>query len=224
MFGKKYKITFREAVVATHWLLSTVNENKWISHFASYRNGNTDGFTNVYGGMGSFNDLVLCKANNHRIENDKEPLANELLNCLSSIAYTAAGKGELTAHEAITACGNIGSELSGWRCRDCGYGELSPDSIYSFAAYYDVRQAIETGIKTESFLDSIKAVWNQFNSTEKVNRFRKAVKISEISLSQSTGWMRPCPKCQKEDTCVYRWDFNGRKFVPSQDNLAVKKR
>lgn len=182
------------------------------------------GFTKVFGGMGSFSDLVLCKANNHLIESDKEPLANELLRCLSSIAYTTSREGDLTSQEAISACGNIGSELSGWRCRDCGYGEVSPASIYGFAAYHDVRQAIENGIKTELFFDSIKAVWDQFNGTDKVNRFRESIKNSEILLSQNTGWMRPCPKCQKEDTCVYRWDFNGRKFVPSTDNLELKKR
>ena len=44
----------------------------------------------AYGGMGSFNDLWLCSANGHRIDEMEVSRANDTLSALRSDAYTLA--------------------------------------------------------------------------------------------------------------------------------------
>jgi len=222
MFGRKKKISFSQAVEAAHWLLTTVGERNWVGHFAAHRNGQTAGFRSIFGGMGSFNDLVICRANNHLVEADQEPLANQLLRSLSSICYATSARGDLTSAEALGACGTIGHELQGWRCRDCGYGRISPADLNALAAYYDVAQAIEGGITSGSFLEGIQTVWERLDADDNQFRFRSTAERSGINFSDDKGWMRPCPYCGSDDTCVYRWDFDGRDFTPSSDNLAMK--
>jgi hypothetical protein len=46
----------------------------------------------AFGGMGSFNDLYICKANGHAIEDTDEPQANAILNKLSSRLYDLAAE------------------------------------------------------------------------------------------------------------------------------------
>ncbi len=224
MFGRKMKISFSQAVEATHWLLITVGERQWAGYFAKHRNGQTDGFRSVYGGMGSFNDLIICRANKHQIETNHEPLANQLLGSLSSICYATSLRGDLTAPEALEACGTVGHELEGCRCRECGHSQVSPADLNAFAAYYDVAMAIQSGITNGAFLESIQTLWARFDSDDNVSRFRLNAERSGISFSENTGWMSPCPKCGSADTCVYRWDFDVRGFTPSKDNLAMKNR
>ena len=53
----------------------------------------------------------------------------------------------------------------------------------------------------------------------------RAVAASGITLNDRDGWMRPCPKCGKEDTAVYRWRIaveDGVSFHPSGDNLPMR--
>jgi len=44
----------------------------------------------AYGGMGSFNDLWLCAANGHRIDEMEVSRVNDMLSALRSAAYTLA--------------------------------------------------------------------------------------------------------------------------------------
>jgi Domain of unknown function (DUF6966) len=44
----------------------------------------------AYGGMGSFNDLWLCAANGHRIDEKEVSRVNDTLSALRSEAYTLA--------------------------------------------------------------------------------------------------------------------------------------
>ena len=221
MFGRK-TVSFGQAVEATYWLLTTVNERNWARHFAQHRNGDTVGFRSVIGGMGSFNDLVICRANKHKVEAYQEPLANPLLQSLSSMCYTTSQRGDLSAAEAGAACRIIGHELQGWRCRECGYGRVSPLDLNAFAAYNDVAQAIEGGIASGTFLESIQDAWERLDANGNVSRFRPALERGGIRFSDEIGWMRPCPDCGSDDTCVCRWDFDGRGFCPSSANLAMK--
>lgn len=224
LFGKERKVSFSQAIDATHWLLVTTGVHSWAKRFSEFRSGNTAGFTSIHGGMGSFSDLIICRANNHQIEEKREPLANQLLQHLSSICYATFQRGDLTANEALEACGTMGCELQGWRCRDCGYSCISPQDLNAFAAYEDVEQSIRSGIEKGAFGESLQNVWAGFNSDHNESRFRPDAESSGISFATISGWMRPCPKCGSNDTCVYRWDFGKQGFTSSKDNLSMKRR
>jgi hypothetical protein len=47
-------------------------------------------FLSAYGGMGSFNDLLLCAANGHRIDEMEVSGVNDTLSALRSEAYILA--------------------------------------------------------------------------------------------------------------------------------------
>ena len=55
------------------------------------RGGSSNEFLKVFsGGMGSFNDLIICQANRHRINPEDEDAVNNKLQKLSSKAYKLA--------------------------------------------------------------------------------------------------------------------------------------
>lgn len=223
MLGSRNTISFQEAVDTTYWLLETVGEQRWIGHFAKHRCGAPDGngFRSVYAGMGSFTDVIICRENKHNVDADHEPLANELLDTLSSICYATSHQGDLSPQDALDSCRGIGRQLQGWRCRDCGYGQISTQGILAFAAHLDVQQAIKEGAASQSLLKSIQSLWGRLDTNENVSKFRQAVEQSGLTILDITGWMRPCPECGSDDTCVYRWTFDGRNFTPSSDNLSM---
>lgn len=79
--------------------LNTFEEVSWSSHLKKVRklidNGDRrglDSLKNIRGGMGSFNDLVICQINGHKIEKTQENFANIELMRLGEIVFTTADK------------------------------------------------------------------------------------------------------------------------------------
>lgn len=80
--------TFLEGYNETEW-------NLWFRRAAAFINQDDyrgiEYILGAYGGMGSFNDLVLCKANGHRIDDCKLDEVNSRLMALRSEIYNLAG-------------------------------------------------------------------------------------------------------------------------------------
>ena len=79
--------------------LNTFEEANWSSIFTTIqklidsgdRRG-LDSLKNMRGGMGSFNDLIICQVNGHKIEKDQENFANKELLRLGGIVFATADK------------------------------------------------------------------------------------------------------------------------------------
>jgi len=223
LFPNPKSIAFRDAATAAKWLLVHVGESHWAKHFSRNRNGG-DSFRSAFGGMGSLNDLVLCQANHHVIRPHQEPIANELLLCLCAISYELCRGGQLSPDAAIDACGSMGNQLSGCRCRACGYALVSERSLLSLSAYYEARMAIRTGIERSDVPGAVMEAMERVEPTSGSARFRHHAEAAGINFSSDSGWVRPCPACGSEDTCVYRWDYDGRDFTEADNNLEINKR
>jgi len=79
--------------------LDKYEEKNWSDYFRkvqrSIDNGDIraiDSLNSIRGGMGSFNDLVICKMNKHKIEKDEENFANSELMRLGDLVLKSADK------------------------------------------------------------------------------------------------------------------------------------
>lgn len=220
MFWSKPKtISFPDAQKVLVAVLRDVRCDDWAGRVAA---ASTGSFQSLLGGMGSFSDLVICRENHHDVSADREPLANELVGCLTSVCYTSSKDGALTADSAVASCGTTSLVLSGWRCRACGHALVTARGVRSLIAAIEVRRALQDGITRRSPSDTLLELWGAPEDSEAVRLLVKRATASGIGHSDSDGWMRPCPACGSDDTCVYRWRDEGARLAPAEDNLPLR--
>jgi hypothetical protein len=220
MFWSKPKtISFDDAQRVLVAVLRDVRCNDWAERVAAV---SSSSFRSLLGGMGSFSDLVICDANHHEVAPEREPLANELVSCLTSICYAASREGDLTADAAVASCGTIGLELTGWRCLACGYAQIYSRGVRSLIAATRTRRAIRDGIAQRSPHDALLAYWRAPEEVDAVRALIEQAWMSDIQFADGDSWMRPCPGCGGDDTCVYRWRQERDRFVPTDDNLPLR--
>ena len=220
MFSSKAKtISFADAQEVLVGVLKDVRCDIWVERVSAV---SASSFRSLLAGMGSFSDLVICRENHHDVTPDREPLANELVSCLSSVCYTSSKDGPPTADSAVASCGTISLVLSGWRCLACGHAQVTLRGLRSLIAATEVRSAMREGIARRTPSDTLIALWRAPQDSESVRLLVERAKASGIGYSDSDGWMRPCPACASYDTCVYRWKDVGGRFVPTEDNLPLR--
>ncbi len=217
-------VSFQEAVEATYWLLMTVGENHWASHFARHKNGDREGFRSVYGGMGSLNDLIICKRNGHVLNENHEAISNGLFDLLRSISSVASLTGSADGNDIVAQC-IADKKLSGWRCRECGYAQISKQAVARFQAGHLINRMVRDGsFFNGALLTAVQNIWENFSSDKAVNELRDAVAEAEISLQEDGDfWQRPCPKCGSNNRCMYHWDWLDGAFISSKGNLTYKR-
>ena len=218
-WSKPNTISFADAQKVLVAVLRDVRCDDWAEWVAAVSSGS---FRSLLGGMGSFSDLVICRENHHDVSVDREPLANEVVSCLSSVCYTSSRDGALTADSAVTSCGTTSLVLSGWRCLACGHAQVTLRGLRSLIAAIDVRRVIRDGIAKRTPSNALLALWRAPEDSETVRRLAERAMASGIGQSDSDGWMRPCPACGSDDTCVYRWRDDGARFIPTDDNLPLR--
>lgn len=219
IWWKPKTISFDDAHRVLVTVLKDVRCTDWAGRVAGV---SASSFRSLLGGMGSFSDLVICRENHHEISSEREPLANELVSCLSSVCYTSSREGALTADTAVASCGTLSLVLSGWRCLACGHAQTTLRGVRSLIAGIGVRCAIRDGIAQRSPSDTLIARWRAPEDYDTVRSLVERARTSGIGYSESDSWMRPCPVCGSVDTCMYRWREDGDRFVPSDDNLPLR--
>ncbi len=122
---------------------------------------------------------------------------------------------------------NEDRQLQGWRCLWCGHSDASHGDIERLIAQDVVPELVFQSCESLSLgklVDQVLAC--DIAGIENVRQtLARAVAASGITLEDRDGWMRPCPKCGKEDTAVYRWRMivgDGVSFQPSDDNLPMR--
>ncbi len=213
--SKPKRISFEDARSALVILLEDVGENWWLEKLSSIH---AYSFKSLLGGMGSFTDLVICPENNHRITEERTPLANELLTCLRGICYIVGQEGSLSPERVIAVCGRTQFILSGWRCLSCGHSQISRQDARYFHASIEVHKALGRGI------EALLQLWESAENSDEIQEIIAMAERSGIRIAEGTGWMRPCPSCKSHDTCVYRWYADNKLFLPTADNLPLRTR
>jgi len=218
LWSKPKTISFAEAQRVLVTVLRDVRCNDWANKVSA---ASANSFRSLLGGMGSFNDVVICRANHHELATDREPLANELVDCMRSVCY-ATRDGAIAADAAIASCGTISLVLTGWRCLVCGHGQISSRGARSFVGAVEVRKALRDGINQRAPSDALLALWREPENFLAVRVLVDMARTSGIQYSEGEGWMRPCPGCGGNNTCVYRWKRDHDEFVPTADNLPLR--
>jgi hypothetical protein len=249
---------YEHSLTAMKRLLDAVGERCWTDwigmDIVRWRsNHDTSHHLRAYGGMGSFNDILICRANQHRITEDQEPWANILFEWLKSLCHFLAQhpNDSFTAEALSNAVGrhnpslsafvggneapasmrgyaNEDRKLQGWRCLRCGYSEVSHGDIEYLIAQVVVPAMV---FRSCEFMTLIQLVDQTLAcNISGIDNMRKeiaaAVRASGLSSKERKDWMKHCPNCGKDDTAVYRWRLiidEGFRFEPAADNLPLRK-
>jgi len=217
--------TYLEALSATQRLLESQGENHWrnwiLRDIDEWENNcSVSHHLSAYGGMGSFNDIGF-----------ENPWVGYLFDDLKSACYFLA---QSPLHKAAAdsikpSMGNVGFNLQGWRCLTCGYEVVSSFDVERFAARKIIREEILKALDSGHLEQLVESVLQQPppHKTLTLHAIAIGAKRSGISLRHEKDWLRPCPKCNGNDTAVYRWNLienGGFHFEPSTDNLPLRRK
>ncbi len=212
----------RDALLALRDLLHAADEAHWKAWLdRDVRDWETSESTRhhlrAYGGMGSLNDVVL-----------RDPWLNAVFESIKSTCYhlASAPGSQFDITELRRSLGDPRFHLQGWRCLSCGYGTVSKSGIEDFIA-----REIARGRVLEAAMESrLQAMVEDAIGTNPAqgaawDDVARTARDSGLVVRFDDNWLRPCPQCSGDDTCVYRWVLSEAKdghFVPSEDNLHVR--
>ena len=190
--------------------------------------GESEVHRTIYGGMGSFNDLVICEYNGHNVEPDQEPWVNTLLMYLQSLALEYSRKPTVLPDESKIMWSLRPDRviIQGWRCLRCGYSEASPTDIDAYLCGRFLKAKIAACFLTgdvEDIVDSCLKM--EFEGLDEA-RALTASSLEAISakVQPAEDWNEPCPKCNEHDKAVYSWEVDeNNKISPCPDNLPLRK-
>ena len=212
---------YPDALNAMYELLGALGEQHWRSWIAQdiseWENSNSvRHHLSAYGGMGSLNDVTF-----------EDIWLGTLFDDLKSVCYYFAHnpKSKPDQRALKSSLGNTGFELSGCRCLDCGYAAISDREIDYFIARQVIRQRILEEAARTRLREFVRTVIHSPPSDPLLSH-QKIVDLiasSGVQLRRCNDWIRPCPNCGSEDTCVYSWLFAGDALVPAEGNLPLKK-
>lgn len=220
-------VDFGGAIDAIVGLLDAVGEDNWIKGLRIQKRrwaqtGDASSHRKIYGGMGSFGDIVLCRSNGYRISKEQDLWIPELFEQLQNVCYGMASGRIASARRLVESR----SKLIGWFCRTCGYWDVSRAAIESHVAARMVGALVREGLRNGNLISIVERVVSldipRYPAT--LDRTMRRVEESNIPIVTRKGWLKVCPDCGGADTCLYRWypDRRGR-FYPGKDNLSLRK-
>ncbi len=197
------------------------NWEKWLSEDVSLweTDKSTEHHLNAYGGMGSFNDIVLGS-------NDLRSVwKNKLFGIVQTLAYGFAKGNISTIPINETFYGYGSKEISGWRCRDCGEAKIKKRDIEIYISNTLLPKIFVAYINQDKLTEilDLEKVINLGIVLKKRTEIENIIQKSAIEVSDSAEWLWTCPKCQSKETCVYRWVLcdDGTKLFEANDNLKI---
>ena len=241
---------YKDTLESLHFLLESCDEKHWSNWIArsidewEYEKGVAH-YKSALGGMGSFNDLVICVENGHNLSKEQEPWANELLTELGNLVYHLI---ILRQQNTIPTMDKIKRELkrrkckqiSGVRCLSCGYAVLTQRDVDHYIAPEIVMDSIIDGLENRRLLENVEKCLTLKLETLHISRGRIKEMIcrsNDINFVEGADhynyFMRPCDKCESDDTAIYRWNELTKKrllkekegfFKPSWDNLSLRRK
>lgn len=227
-------MNYLKSLQTLYYLLDSSGEDHWSEWIKRdiemwEQNQDVSHHLSAFGGIGSFNDIWICEGNGHVIMKIQEPWINNAIDALKSISFSFAKFGKVD----FLPYGN--SLLQGYRCLDCGYSEITEYEIECYISKRVVGEMIRSAINRDELLNVVKKIHSlEIDGLEKEReKVKRLASESSITVTQREGWLRPCPKCDTDNTAVYRWVTKEKKsffwknrilFTPSQDNLPLANR
>lgn len=175
----------------------------------------------AYGGMGSFNDIVVEG-------NDNEGVwKNRIFGSIQTLAYSLASGDSLDTILGIILNQNRINQISGWRCRDCGDARINNRAIDLYIASFFVPKLLVECIQKGQLkkVTDISKWLDSEDITNKRQSLKAEIEKANIDLNTDNDWLWICPKCGSKEVCAYRWIVleNNAELVEADDNLVIKK-
>lgn len=219
LFSRKLRtITFEDAKRVLVTLLDDVGEGHWASQVSR---SSPSSFRQLCGGMGSLNDLTICRENSHRIEDEATPRANTLLTSMIGICAETSRRGPMTGSEVAHVCVGEPTILSGSRCRQCGHSFTGSSQVLGFLALGRLRAQVMDGERSDWPTGPLLDFWRTEEPDSSIQTFVQRLQSCGINYQRGNGWMRPCHACGSDNTCVYRWHVSADSINPTDDNLSI---
>jgi hypothetical protein len=197
------------------------NWEKWISEDIRLWEAekSTEHHLQAYGGMGSFNDIVIGG------QDIKGLWKSRLFGMVQTLSWSFAKGNIQTISMDDNFYGNNSKEISGWRCRNCGAAKIKKIDIERYISSYFLPKFFVASIKEDNLMQigDLDKIINSKEVIEKRQATEKLVEISNIELSESKDWNWTCPKCQSQETCAYRWILTNddTELIEADDNLEM---
>jgi hypothetical protein len=172
----------------------------------------------AYGGMGSFNDVVIG-------ENDNKGIwKGHIFGYLQTLAYSLAKGNSVESILEEISNKPLANEISGWRCRNCGDARMTDRDINLFIANYFIPKFFVKFVQDDR-LNEVTDISKLIDSEEvmnKKNQIKSLIQQANIILNPDGNWLWTCPKCESSEVCVYRWVMAGDDagLVEGEDNLS----
>lgn len=183
------------------------------------KNKNTEHHLRAYGGMGSFNDVVI----------GNQDLAGlwqgRVFGMLQSLSYGLASGDAL--EDILARINTTSTQISGWRCQDCGAARINSIDIERFVCASILPQIFTNYLKYNKLAETLDT--NKLLSSEDISNKKTAIERlieqSNIEIASDNNWLLNCPKCGSDKVCSYRWEIlnNETKIIESDDNLEINK-
>ncbi len=230
---------YEQSLIAMKRLLDAVNEQawaKWIeTDLQEWRlSGDVRHHRSAYGGMGSFNDVVICRMNHHAVTKANEIWADMLFQWLKSLcfflaghpseSFTAASLNQHIGRHDSSLASFVGGDqaadsmrgltghsrvLNGWACRNCHQSEVTTANIEYLISEELIPPLLFAACEKQNlneFVDRVLQI-DIPGIKEARTRIASAINESQISLVTSEKWNWQCPYCQSDDTVAQRWNF-----------------
>jgi hypothetical protein len=222
LFARKAKtIAFEDAQRVLVSLLNEVGEHHWANHISR---ASSSSFRGLLGGMGSLNDLIICRANSHKIADDDDPRANTLLVAMIGVCAETSSRGAMTGEDASRRCAGGGIVLSGSRCLQCGHSFSGSRQVLSFVTERRLQRVLEDSSASDWPVGRLLDYWHTGEPNHVMEMLIDRLQAAGIEYSPGNGWMRPCRQCGSDDTCIYRWTISSDSVSPASDNLKLRNR
>lgn len=180
---------------------------------------NTEHHLRAYGGMGSFNDVVIGNQDSAGLWQGR------VFGMLQSLSYGLASGDVL--EDILARITATSTQISGWRCQDCGAARINIIDIERFVCASILPQLFVNYLKDNKLIEILST--DRLLLSEEVSikkaAIEKLIEQSNIEIASNNNWLWTCPKCGSGKVCSYRWEIinNETKIVESADNLEIKK-
>lgn len=181
------------------------------------KNKSTEHHLRAYGGMGSFYDVVIGNQDSAGLWQSR------VFGMLQSLAYGLASGDAL--EDVLARITTTSTQISGWRCQDCGVARINTIDIEHFVCASILPQLFVNYLKNNRLTELLDT--DKLLSSEEVNIKRTAIErligLSSIEIANDNTWLWTCPKCGSSKVCSYQWEIlnNETKIVESADNLEI---
>jgi hypothetical protein len=222
---------YREALAGLIELLRLVGEERWASvverNLAEWdRSGDVRPQLAVYGGQGSFVDVLLMEANGHRVSRMQEGWVNACFEALRHACWAAAA--QIDRPDRVIEEGSAGEPLQGWVCRECGRRYVDPYWLQFAAARRWARQAVPEAIAAGQGADVARRAYHFEEDPDcraQLQEFEAAIEALGLpAVTDGFDYTHdPCPRCGRREWAVFRWDVLEAPFRlrESPSNLRV---